>query len=425
EQGQVQLQAQLDLTRLAQPRGTFSIQCSAWSVPEIGRLTARTEGALLDTGIELTSLDAQSGNSTVLRLEQVSVPWPVDGTPWTDSLLPGIQGQVVAGGADLEVWLTRFGGEAPTEGQAWPLGSYLLEAQVIDGVVAVQQARVTLESPNWPAPVMVSAKGSLALDTRRAGETRIDGLLSVGQGKWAPQVGTQLEWPSITGGFAYSGAWPSGSGHFELHPSDWILSSPDQPDVAMNWSGRCDVEQGQIQLKSLLGRFGTAGQSAELPGELTLRGMLASVDQWMQSPSDAPLQLQADLTLHRLAPLRALLPDLRRIEGTAQGQLSMGGSLANPKLRGSVQATADSVRFTWGETLSQVSAHMNWLDSNTGTFGLLGQYGGAPVDIVGNMAMGKGQPTWDATLQTKDFPLLRTPDARIRADGTLLAQGQG
>ncbi|MFT4647266.1 MAG: hypothetical protein ACI9X4_000476 [Glaciecola sp.] len=423
--GNLALEAKLDLNSLTQPLGTFAARCTDWPVPSIGVLNARAEGAIESTGLRLESLDARSGRSTTLRLARVSVPWPNEGQSWLDALLPAIDGELVAGGSDLDIWLKRFGGERDSSSKEWPLGSYRLEASVANGVVQIQQARITLEHPDWPAALLISAQGALPIDSGHAEELQVSGLVSVGQGRWSNGPDTTLEWPSVTGEFAFNGAWPSGSGHFELHPSDVRLTDPEQAEVTMRWSGRCDLDQGNLTLSTLIGRFGTPGQGSEMPGELLVRGILPSIQALTADARSAPFDLQADLVLDRLAPLRSLLPSLRRIEGRARGQVSISGTATKPLLRGSIEATADSLRFTQGEAFKDVSAKLDWFDSSSGTFEVDGQYGGAPVTIQGHLALAAGQPQWDATVHAENFPLLRSPDARIRADSDLQVEGRG
>lgn len=417
--GEVRLLANLDLTSIAKPKGDFSVAITDWPLENLGFVNVRTEGELDSQGVRLKELDGRAGQSTVLRLETVSIPWPVDNV----DILSTIEANVVAGGSDLNTWLIRFAGEEDLSGKDWPMGSYSVEARISNGLVHVQQARITLEHGDWPAPLLLSTKGELAVDPERGGETNLSGLISIGKGKWVDANATTMEWPSITGNFAFEGAWPTGKGHFELHKSDVHLTLQDQTQVQTNWSGRCDLDRGALELRSLVARFGIDGTN--LPGEFQVQGQLPSIDALQGDFREAPFQLQANLAMERLAPLRGLLPSLRRIEGRARGQVSIGGTLAAPKLRGSIDATADSVRFAAGESINHVIARVVWADSSEGTFEVQGEYGGSPIDVQGAVILDEGQANWNATVNTQDFPILRTPDARLRADGDLRVQGRG
>ncbi|MCP5021646.1 MAG: hypothetical protein GY930_07695 [bacterium] len=417
--GEARLLANLDLTSLTRPVGDFSVAITDWPTAELGLLNVRARGELEAQGVRLEELDGHAGQSTVLRLETVSVPWPADDV----DILSNIEANVVVGGSDLDIWLKFIAGEEDPSGKDWPLGSYSLEAQISSGLVHVQQARVTLEHGDWPAPLLLSTKGDLAVDPGRDVETNLSGLISIGKGKWIDSNSTTMEWPSITGNFAFEGTWPTGKGHLELHRSDVHLTLQDQTQVQTNWSGRCDLHDGALELRSLVGQFGTDGTN--LPGELRVRGKLPNIEALQNDHREAPLQLQVNLAMERLTPLRSLLPGLRRIEGRARGQVSVSGTLGTPKLQGSIDATADSVRFATGESISHVIAQVAWADSSEGTFELKSEYGGAPIDVQGTVILDQGQANWNATVNAQNFPILRTPDARLRADGDLRVQGRG
>jgi hypothetical protein len=138
-------------------------------------------------------------------------------------------------------------------------------------------------------------------------------------------------------------------------------------------------------------RTALEGVALELPERLSAVG-----SGWIDAPflpaepqalAAADLHWAGPVTIHSLAPVAALLPGLRLLEGRlAAPEFRMGGTLAEWTVEGHGQLEGASVRFTgWDETLRQLSGPFRLRGTGVELGPWTGEIGAAPVQLQGQV----------------------------------------
>jgi len=159
-------------------------------------------------------------------------------------------------------------------------------------------------------------------------------------------------------------------------------------------------------------------------GSLGITGDLAALRAEPERLLEAPLALEAELTLGDIAWLSELVPDLRRISGALTGRLTASGTVQDPRFGGALDYREGELRLTrFATPLRGLSGGFRLEDDVVHVERLSGELGGAPVRLSGTLEPFGPFTRLDLRLQGENVLLARSSRLRLRADADLELSG--
>jgi hypothetical protein len=143
--------------------------------------------------------------------------------------------------------------------------------------------------------------------------------------------------------------------------------------------------------------------------------------------SDAPVAARLEFPKTSVEMLRPFLPKARQLQGTLSGDVSVAGTLRDPRIAGRAEISGGDLDL--GPELPRVSA-INGIArfdlSKVTLESLRGEVGAGPFEASGSLNFaGGGAPRIDLRLKGSKILLARDPGLRLRADVDLAASGSG
>jgi hypothetical protein len=161
----------------------------------------------------------------------------------------------------------------------------------------------------------------------------------------------------------------------------------------------------------------------------TLKGTLGGASAWRAAagsrslPGDAPLALRASWNVDDLRWLAALSPLIRRVEGSASGDVTVGGTWREPRADGSWLWTRGALRLgVDAPPFERLEARGSLSGSRVQLERLSGELGAGPFEISGAVDLA-GPGEFDLALRGSELLVLRERDLRARADVDLRLTG--
>lgn len=129
---------------------------------------------------------------------------------------------------------------------------------------------------------------------------------------------------------------------------------------------------------------------------------------------DRPLSGQVSVTIPDLAFLQTFVRELKSVGGHVGGSLGFGGSIAQPKISGSLALEQGrAILATPGIQVTDTTLHLR--GEGTGPLSVDGELhsGGGALDLAGSLDPSLSPPRIDLRLTGNDFQAVSVPDARI------------
>jgi hypothetical protein len=161
------------------------------------------------------------------------------------------------------------------------------------------------------------------------------------------------------------------------------------------------------------------GVNATISGELPVRLNLLK---GLEPRADDPLLMKLSLNSTSISPLIAYTTHLAQVDGSAQGEVTLSGTLADPKFTGSVSLDDCTVRFTdVDETYSGIHATLEFRDSVIALTSFEGESRGAVAFSGSGTArfVGFRLPDYRLQMDLSEFWIRRRPDFEALVDGHL------
>jgi len=168
----------------------------------------------------------------------------------------------------------------------------------------------------------------------------------------------------------------------------------------------------------------------DAPGRarLSINGRLGGVDEWLASsrlapPSDASVSLRASWSIDDLRWLAPFSAFIRRVEGSAAGELSLAGTWDDPRARGQWSWVGGALRLgADAPPLERIEGRGEIEGARVGVANLHGELGAGPFDLTGYVDF-SGAGEFNLELAGRELLILRERDLRARADVELRLTG--
>lgn len=232
------------------------------------------------------------------------------------------------------------------------------------------------------------------------------------------------------------GSWGAPKGRLAVEINEVAIARPDGIDARnrRDWfpkpvsvafaldlsDDRIGIETGRLRAPG----FVAFDVSGEVGVGLDLRAAATDTARWAESLLDAPLDGQAVLSSESLDDLAVFAPDLRETEGALQGNLRIEGSLKDPSLTGRIALNDGVARYRGAPPIENADLSLTLEEGQIRLEPSTLEIGASVVQVEGNMLLGQGAPRIAATVRGSDVLLVRSADARIRADLDLSINGR-
>lgn len=245
----------------------------------------------------------------------------------------------------------------------------------------------------------------------------VDGTVKL-RGTWGQPSGTislngtDLEWVHrATGNSARADS---------TQPGRSLLPRPVRLQALIGVGEQLTVESGLLELVDCV-RLDMGGSLAT---GLDLAALAEDPAQWVQDVLSSPLSGRATLASEGLEEFSVLMPELRETSGQVSGEVRIAGSLEMPLVTGEIKIAEAGARFRGVPPIENANIGIVIeQDQIRVTRGSL-EIGASPVRFEGSVLLGQGSPRIDATITGDEVLLVRTADARIRADLNLKIAGR-
>ncbi|MGB5397042.1 MAG: translocation/assembly module TamB domain-containing protein [Gammaproteobacteria bacterium] len=128
-----------------------------------------------------------------------------------------------------------------------------------------------------------------------------------------------------------------------------------------------------------------------------------------------PLQANAQLTIHELGIIEALVPEIQDLQGKAEVNITAGGTLAQPRLKGRANLLNSSLRIPrLGLKVEALSLKAQSDGFEKLNFNLAAKSGDGKLEMTGvtRLDSAAGWPT-EINIKGEDFEVSRIPEARV------------
>jgi translocation and assembly module TamB len=180
--------------------------------------------------------------------------------------------------------------------------------------------------------------------------------------------------------------------------------------------GRWQYREGSLSLKAdEQGAFGKVRLAMRNGDQLNLEVALPAAQLLSLNPEQQPLRASAQLRIHDLALIQALLPEVQKLQGEIGVELSAGGTLAQPRLDGQVHLLKGSLQVPrLGLQVDQLSllGYMN--NSRILKLEMTARSGDGTLTLKGQTQLDPqaGWPT-RISIQGDNFEAASIPEARV------------
>ncbi|MCB9911628.1 MAG: translocation/assembly module TamB domain-containing protein [Planctomycetes bacterium] len=382
-----------------------------WNEGHFGDLEAiqlNLQGSWCEETLRVAQVDGTASGGVSLHGTDLAIDFS-ETDPWKN-----LRGELVAGADSLGQSYAQLTGDEPL-----PLGLVRLEAQRTTGPLQVQHLALEVILPDWQRPLQVRASGSVDF-TDPAWPLQAKGDLDFGTGNVQLQKGLIIEGSDLTAQFDLAGPWLTPSGTCRVERAAFACQPLDQPAYQGTLRGNVVLTEGALALESTVLELQEKTQSL---GSLSLQGAAGSVQAWIDHPTRVPVDLNAGLDLARLAVVADWTNWVRRIDGNASGRVHVQSDGSEWIWDGRLDVVAPNMRLSTGPSWSEVRGSCIFPGTPQANVEISGIYGGAPVTLTGNARFEPGPIPMDWHLVATGIPLVRTPEARIRANLDLTLHG--
>lgn len=205
----------------------------------------------------------------------------------------------------------------------------------------------------------------------------------------------------------------------ERVPDDWF-PKPVSLDLALDLGDALRVSTGRLGAPG----FADVEISGSIERALDLRALLESSSNWTEAWLGAPVDATVTIDSQSLDELAVFTPELRETSGSLDGQLRLTGKIGEPKLNGEVRLTGGGARYRGAPPIDDATMTLTLESDQVRIDELRFDLGASPVVITGNMLLGQGEPRIDLEIDGEEILLVRSADARVRADLDLEVHGR-
>jgi len=350
--------------------------------------------------VDLTAEVARGRLTTLIGLSGFSPSLPLDGEVSGKASLNGPVGNP-AGSLDLKVENGVLGGERllGASGRiSWR-----------DRSVKVERLEATLEHGRLAAQGTIDLRGESLLEVSGEG---------LHLGLFAPLLRRVSGGPGALRGTMDFIAQISGSHSDPLVGLSLEIKDGGFEDIFFNrFTAQAVYRRGILALdQALLTRD---GHKAKVQGEIPIDPVT------LQVPPDRPVNLRATLVDADLSLLRLFTPLVDEARGSIQGEVSLTGSLANPRMVGRLGVAQGTVRLAGLEpALEGVIADLSFTEDRVTIGKLEAGLGGGRVGISGGLTIRNFRPdTVDLRLSLTPAAVKLPPYYAGRVEGELRVRG--
>ena len=165
-------------------------------------------------------------------------------------------------------------------------------------------------------------------------------------------------------------------------------------------------------------------QPVEITGSLPLN--MADVIRTGRLDNQAPLDLRIRLPRTSLAAVPTLVPDIRRSQGTASVDLRASGTIANPRLAGSIEADIRMLRLTDPSLppVNNFALRLRFAGDRLVIERCVGIIAGGTFSVGGNIVFTSlTNPVFDLRVGSKNALVLQNDDLSVRVSSALRVTG--
>jgi len=184
----------------------------------------------------------------------------------------------------------------------------------------------------------------------------------------------------------------------------------------------------QVELEESTLRLGDEVASGSITGSIgravDVMALAAGGADGLDAWREAPLDLRVDVSTDELDRLRTLVPELRETGGHLEAHATLQGTLSAPVLGGGATLSGGTARYRGAPPIEALELEVVLEDDQVRIARGELEVGSAPVTVEGNLLLGQDAPRIDATVRGKNVLLVRSRDARLRADVDLDIEGR-
>jgi translocation and assembly module TamB len=136
------------------------------------------------------------------------------------------------------------------------------------------------------------------------------------------------------------------------------------------------------------------------------------------------MEVALELSVDDLSWLTTLLPDLRRLSGSLEADLVLGGTPAVPEPRGRLELRGGELRLATDlPAFEAVEADLEFEGRTVQVRRVVAEMGAAPIEATGSVELTGADPLFDLVLKGENVLLARSSGLRARADADLKIVG--
>lgn len=350
--------------------------------------------------VDLTAEVARGRLTTLVGLSGISPSLPLDGEVSGKASLNGPVGNP-SGSLDLEVENGVLGGERLLEASgriSWR-----------DRSIQVERLEATLEHGRLAARGTIDLRGESLLEVSGEG---------LHLGLFAPLLRRVSGGPTALRGTMDFIAQISGSHSDPLVGLSLQIKDGGFEEIFFNrFTAQAVYRRGILAIdQALLTRD---GHKAKVQGEIPIDPLT------LQVPPDRPVNLRATLVDADLSLLRLFSPLVGEARGSIQGEVSLTGSVANPRMVGHLAVAQGTVRLAGLEpALEGVIADLSFTEDRVTIGKLEAGLGGGKVGVSGGLTIRNFRPdTIDLQLSLTPAAVKLPPYYAGRVEGELRVRG--
>ena len=202
-------------------------------------------------------------------------------------------------------------------------------------------------------------------------------------------------------------------------PDDWF-PKPVSLDLDLRIDDALRVSQGRVSAPG----FADVEITGRVERGLDLRALAQSSSDWLEAWRGAPVDADVRIDSQSLSELAVFTPELRETSGSLDGDVELTGTIGAPKVGGELRLTGGGARYRGAPPIDNATMVLALESDQIRIDDLRFDLGASPVEVTGNMLLGQGKPRIDLEIDGEEILLVRSADARVRADLDLEVRGR-